>query len=62
MSNQPITRELTPGTYWVCTCGQSKNYPFCDGSHKGTGLAPQQLELAETQTVSFPDSSTLPHS
>jgi len=20
--------------YWWCACGQSKNAPFCDGSHK----------------------------
>ena len=20
--------------YWWCACGQSKNQPFCDGSHK----------------------------
>ena len=26
--------------YWWCTCGRSKNQPFCDGSHKGTGLTP----------------------
>ncbi|NBY66419.1 MAG: CDGSH iron-sulfur domain-containing protein, partial [Verrucomicrobia bacterium] len=24
-----------------CTCGQSKNPPFCDGSHKGSGKAPK---------------------
>ncbi|HET9149161.1 MAG TPA: CDGSH iron-sulfur domain-containing protein, partial [Alphaproteobacteria bacterium] len=22
--------------YWWCSCGQSRNQPFCDGSHKGT--------------------------
>jgi len=26
--------------YWWCACGRSKSQPFCDGSHKGTGLTP----------------------
>jgi len=25
--------------YW-CACGRSKNQPFCDGSHRGTGFTP----------------------
>ncbi len=25
--------------FW-CACGRSKTQPFCDGSHKGTGIAP----------------------
>lgn len=28
--------------YWWCACGRSQSQPFCDGSHKGTGLAPLQ--------------------
>jgi CDGSH iron-sulfur domain-containing protein 3 len=27
-------------TYWWCVCGKSASQPFCDGSHKDTGLAP----------------------
>lgn len=27
-------------TYYWCACGQSKNQPFCDGSHKGTEFSP----------------------
>ena len=27
-------------TYYWCACGRSAKQPFCDGSHKGTGLQP----------------------
>ena len=26
--------------YWWCACGRSKSQPFCDGSHRGTGVTP----------------------
>ena len=26
--------------YYFCTCGKSKNQPFCDGSHKDTSFKP----------------------
>ena len=32
--------------YWWCACGRSQNQPFCDGSHKGTGLTPQKVTVA----------------
>ncbi|HVH74347.1 MAG TPA: CDGSH iron-sulfur domain-containing protein [Stellaceae bacterium] len=34
--------------YFWCACGRSQNQPFCDGSHKGTGLTP----VAYTATAS----------
>jgi len=38
---QPIKTELEAGkTYYWCKCGRSRNQPFCDGSHKETGLEP----------------------
>lgn len=34
----PKLVTLEPGTYFWCACGRSSNQPFCDGTHKGTGL------------------------
>jgi CDGSH-type Zn-finger protein len=35
----PAEVELEAGkTYFFCACGLSQNQPFCDGSHKGTGM------------------------
>lgn len=28
-------------TIAFCMCGNSKNGPYCDGSHKGTGITPK---------------------
>ncbi len=38
---KPFYRELEAGkSYFWCACGLSQNQPFCDGSHKGTGITP----------------------
>jgi CDGSH-type Zn-finger protein len=36
---------IPPGkdTVALCRCGQSKNRPFCDGSHKGCGFVAGEL-------------------
>ena len=43
--------EMQPGTYYWCACGQSKNQPFCDGSHAGTGFTPKAVTIDEVKTV-----------
>lgn len=40
-------------SYWWCACGMSKKQPFCDGSHKGSGLEPMQYTASKTDTVWF---------
>ena len=37
--NKPKKVSLKKGEeYAFCVCGRSNNQPFCDGSHKGTGM------------------------
>jgi len=48
----PYAVELEKGkTYHWCSCGQSKNQPFCDGSHKGSGFIPMEFVAKETETA-----------
>src|SRR5262249_26311415 len=49
----PIVQKVEPGTYWWCACGRSKSQPFCDGSHKGTGVATKKTEITEAKTVAW---------
>ena len=47
----PYLLFLEQGTYYWCACGQSKNQPYCDGSHKGTGINPVRFEMKEYDFV-----------
>jgi CDGSH-type Zn-finger protein len=48
-ADKEITLEA--GTHWMCTCAKSSNSPFCDGSHKGSGAAPEKLVLEEATVI-----------
>jgi len=48
----PFAVEVTAGeTYYWCACGRSKNQPFCDGSHKGSGIEPMAFIAEKTETA-----------
>lgn len=50
----PYSVDVEEGkSYWWCACGLSKSQPFCDGSHKGTGLSPQEYKAGESKAVYF---------
>ncbi|MDP2835133.1 MAG: CDGSH iron-sulfur domain-containing protein [Pseudomonadota bacterium] len=42
---EPIEVSLEPGEYWWCSCGRSKNQPYCDGSHAGTEFTPTSFKV-----------------
>ena len=52
-AKQPAVLTLGQGSYHWCQCGRSKNQPFCDGSHKGTGITPVGFSLTEKKQVAL---------
>ncbi len=59
--NQPTIAQKAPfpvaveagKTYYWCACGKSQTQPFCDGSHKGSGMNPTPFQAEKTATVYF---------
>ena len=47
----PSAVKLEPGMYFWCACGKSKNQPFCDGSHQGSGITPTQFKIDVAKEV-----------
>lgn len=49
--NKPMSLEVEAGVHFWCSCGRTSHSPFCDGSHKGTGLLPVRFETPVPTTV-----------
>ena len=46
----PTTVKLEKGKkYFWCKCGRSNNQPYCDGSHRGTGINPLAFTAEKTE-------------
>lgn len=50
---KPAVLDLEAGNHAWCACGKSSNQPFCDGSHKGTGIQPIVFKLDEAKRVAL---------
>jgi CDGSH-type Zn-finger protein len=53
-SKTPFAVEVSAGkNYFWCACGQSKQQPFCDGSHKGTTFSPIKYTADTDKKIRF---------
>jgi len=52
-ATEPAVQTLEAGTYYWCSCGLSKNQPFCDGSHEGSDFKPVAFEITQTKQVAL---------
>jgi CDGSH-type Zn-finger protein len=50
---RPTRVSLEAGTHAWCACGESKNQPFCDGSHKGGPFSPVVFTLDQPKEASL---------
>ena len=50
----PYKVEVEEGKrYFWCACGRSAKQPFCDGSHKDTGLSPMLFTAEKYEELWF---------
>ena len=52
-AKEPSAISLEAGTYCWCSCGRSRDQPFCDGAHEGTGIEPVEFTVTETKEVAL---------
>ena len=50
----PMPIEVEKGkNYFWCSCGKSANQPFCDGSHRDTGMMPIKFIAPASKKLFF---------
>lgn len=47
-----VTLPAGRKVFW-CACGKSARQPFCDGAHKGSGIAPLPYKAETDGEVAF---------
>lgn len=53
VDTKPHLLNLELGTYYWCACGKTGKEPFCDGSHKDSGLLPVKFEIESAKKVAI---------
>ncbi|MBT6007504.1 MAG: CDGSH iron-sulfur domain-containing protein [Prolixibacteraceae bacterium] len=51
VAKSPVVVNLEAGTHYWCSCGKSKNQPFCDGSHGSSEFLPLAFKIDEKKDV-----------
>ena len=49
----PIIMDMEAGKKVWCSCGLTKNEPFCDGSHKGSGMSPTFVVIEKAKKIAW---------